>query len=396
VVARRNTKAVMTIMKVVRSWMSETAEVYLICWICLFGSSCGAAESKSLDCAIPLWTAEVIGNFSAARSVASADLIDSNRAGITFLDKERLIVHEVVLDPSHLSSRQSSDSSQFRLRVSVLDVASGKSTAAIDLGTRVHESSIQNTSGGALVRSGETLRLFSRDFVQEKELTLPHSEDTYTVTVSASGKNILINRHDEHSSHFEVLDGGTLQVRQEWIETPPLRRLYSSSDDSIAAADLNQEHILLSEFGSERWRVIGGKAKLACIGLPTFVTDSALVNACKEFSYISSDGSLIFQDSFSKGEALVRKIAVSQDGETVAVSLDRSKGSDFWDTGKGIKLLATHVLVYDLPLKKRSFTVEVNPPPKSDYDFALSPDGSRLAILSDRRVTMCSVPMDED
>jgi hypothetical protein len=382
----------MVIMKVMHSWMYKAVAVYLICWICLFGSSCCAgAESKSRDCATPLWTAEVIGNFSRARNVASADLIDSNRAGITFLDEERLVVHEVVLDASHLSSRQSSDSSQFRLRVSVLDVGSGKSTASAELGTRVRESSIQTTSGGALVRAGETLRLFSRDFVQEKELTLPRSDDTYSVTVSASGENILINRHDEHSSHFEVLDGGTLQVRQEWIETPPLRRLYSSSDDSIAAADFNQEHILFSEFGSGRWRVIGGRTKLACIGLPTFVTDSTLVNACKEFSYISSDGSLIFQDSFSKGEALVRKIAVSQAGKAVAVSLDRTKGSDSWDTGKGIKLVATYVLVYDLPLKKRSFTVEVTPPPKSDYDFALSPDGSRLAILNDRRVTMCSV-----
>jgi hypothetical protein len=171
-----------------------------------------------------------------------------------------------------------------------------------------------------------------------------------------------------------------------------LRRLYSSSDASIAAADFNQEHILFSEFGSGRWKAISGRPKLTCIGLPTLVTDNSLVNGCKEFSYMSSDGSLIFQDVFLKGEALVRKIAVSQSAKAVAVSLDRTKGSDFWDTGKGMKLVATYVLVYDLPIKKRALTVEVNPLPKSDYDFALSPDGSRLAILNDRRVTVCSVP----
>ena len=388
----RYTKTVVATLRVVRSWMYEAVAVYLICWICLFGSTCAAGESKSRDCANPLWTDEVIGDLSRARNVASPDLIDSNRAGITFLDNERLVVHEVVLNTNDLSSRQSSDSSPFRLRASVLDVGSGKTTASAEWGTRVRESSIQTTSGGALVRTGETLRLYSRDFVQEKELTLPRSEDTYTVTVSASGKTILINSHGEHSSHFEVLDGGTLRVRQEWSEAPPLRRLYSSSDASIAAADFNQEHILFSEFGSGRWNVIGGRPKLTCIGLPTLVTDSSLVNGCKEFSYLSHDGSLIFQDGFPKGEALVRKIAVSQDGKAVAVSLDRTKGSDFWDTGKGIKLVATYVLVYDLPIKKRALTVEVNPLPKSDYDFALSPDGSRLAILNDRRVTVCSVP----
>jgi hypothetical protein len=226
-----------------------------------------------------------------------------------------------------------------------------------------------------------------------EELKLPRPEDTYTVTVSASGKTILINRHDEHSSHFEVLDGETLKVRQVWSEAPPLRRLYSSSDSSIAAADFNQEHILFSEFGSARWKVIAGRPELTCIGLPTLVTDSSLLNGCKEFSYLSSDGSLIFQDGFPKGEALVRKIAVAQNGKAVAVSLDRTKGSDFWDTGKGIKLVATYVLVYDLPLRKRSLTVEMNPLPETNYDFALSPDGSRLAILNDRRVTVCSVPV---
>lgn len=296
-------------LKVLHSWMFEVVAVYLI-WICLFGFA--SAESKNRDCATPLWSAEVIGDLSGARKAASPDLIDINRAGIMFLDNERLVVHEVVLDTGNLSSRQSSGSSPFRLRASILDVGSGKTTASAEWGTRVRESSIQATIGGALVRTGETLRLYSRSFVQEKELTLPRSEDTYDVIVSASGKTILINRHDEHSSHFEVLDGGTLRVRQEWSEAPPLRRLYSSSDASIAAADFNQEHILFSEFGSGRWSVIGGRPRLTCIGLPTLVTDSSLVNGCKEFSYLSRDGSLIFQDGFPKGEALVRKIAVSR------------------------------------------------------------------------------------
>jgi hypothetical protein len=61
------------------------------------------------------------------------------------------------------------------------------------------------------------------------------------------------------------------------------------------------------------------------------------------------------------------------------------------DTGKGIRLMAMYVIVYDLSLKKRSLNVEVTPLPKNDYDVALSPEGSRLAILNDRRVAVCSI-----
>ncbi len=98
-------------------------------------------------------------------------------------------------------------------------------------------------------------------------------------------------------------------------------------------------------------------------------------------------------DGFDKGESLDRKIAIAQNGQAVAVSANRRKGTDFWDTGKGIRLVATRLVVYDLSLKKPVLTVDVAPLPKNDYDFALSPDGSELAILNDRKVSVCSVPV---
>ena len=369
--------------------------LYLIGWAAGCAVCVCAAESKNTGCTAPLWTAVVIGDLGKARNLTSPDLIDSSRAGVTFLDNGRLVVREVVLDTANLSSRQNPASSPFRLRASVFDIGLGKSTASADWGTRPHESSIWPTTGGLLIRSGEVLRLYSSDFTQLKELTLPLSHDIYTVTVSPGGKTILINRHDQHLSSFEVLDGATLEARQQWSEPPPLRRLYSSSDTSIAAADFNQEHILFSRFASRTWRNINGKPTLTCVGLPTLVTDASLVNACKQFSYMSTDGALVFEDTFSKGEALARHVAVARDGSTVAVTLDRTKGSDFWDTGHGIKLVATYILVYDLSVRKRALTVEVDPLPSNNYDFALSPDGSRLAILNDQRVTVCSVPKEK-
>jgi hypothetical protein len=119
--------------------------------------------------------------------------------------------------------------------------------------------------------------------------------------------------------------------------------------------------------------------------------DGSLVIGCKYFSYLSSAGRLLFQDGFGKSEGLEEKIAVAQNGSEVAVSLNEWKGSTFWDAGKS-QTIAKSVSVYNLAQGKRIFNIELKPSPKSDLDYALSPEGSEVAILSDRRVTVCRLP----
>jgi len=62
-------------------------------------------------------------------------------------------------------------------------------------------------------------------------------------------------------------------------------------------------------------------------------------------------------------------------------------------TEPSVCLTGLQVAVYDLSRKQRVFTVDVDPFPKNDYDFALSPNGSKLAVLNDRRVSVYSVPV---
>jgi len=62
-------------------------------------------------------------------------------------------------------------------------------------------------------------------------------------------------------------------------------------------------------------------------------------------------------------------------------------------TEASVRLTGTRIAVYDLFQKKRILNVTVDPLPKNDYDFALSPDGSELAILDDREVSVYSVPI---
>ena len=121
-------------------------------WLCAVTSAC-CAESTRQKSVIPVWSAEVVNDLGGSRKLGAPFLIDSNRAGILFLDNQRLLVYEVRLDLSHLSSRESPDqSSSFILHSSIIDANSGRVVNNKDWGTRPHESAIYVSSGGILVR----------------------------------------------------------------------------------------------------------------------------------------------------------------------------------------------------------------------------------------------------
>jgi hypothetical protein len=269
-------------------------------------------------------------------------------------------------------------------------------------GTRVRDSSILVTSGGVLIRTGETLRLLSKDFVELGKVPLPHPDpgEEWEVRVSASRRSVLLNYHNEdwgkkvNVSRFVVLDGETFEVKRTWTESPALHNRYSVSDTAIATDEHlhTPEHIFVSEFGKSRWEPVWEKSERSCAGpaVLAFVTDNSFVYGCRQFSFVSG-GQVLMSESFDKGERPVSgKVSVTPDGKRVAISLQRIKGG-FFDTER--HLAALRVAVYDLFSKRRILTVDVAPLPKNDYDFALSPDGSKLAILNDRKVLVYSVPV---
>jgi len=196
-------------------------------------------------------------------------------------------------------------------------------------------------------------------------------------------------------SHFAVLDGGTFKLKLTWTESPALNGdSYSISDTAMARNQYKDGtyYAIATEFGSRIWNPIWKESERFCPAPPTFVTDNSFIYSCRGLSLVSTKGEVLMADGFNKGESLGGKIAVAQSGRAVAVSLDRTKGIDFWDTGKGVRLVATDLLVYDPSIRKRLLTIELSPLPKNDYDFALSPDGSKLAVLNDRNVSVYSVP----
>jgi len=154
-------------------------------------------------------------DLSRARPGVAPDLFgSSNRAGVAFLDDEQLIVYAV--EPTGLfSSRQSPEiSSAFRLRVSLLDAKSGKQVMTKDWGTRPHDSAVQITSGGVLVKTGAIVKLYSTDFAQSRELPFALDPNgSYFTSVSASGKTIAISHYLKRGTIGSVILTYSMRIR---------------------------------------------------------------------------------------------------------------------------------------------------------------------------------------
>jgi hypothetical protein len=374
--------------------------------------SCGppsAAQSKVVENGNRLWTQDLVPDLG--RTIAGA----SSLAGVAFLDDERLIVYAVTRDPHQLSSRESPEiSSPFRLQAWVVDAGSGRTEAHKEWGTRVFDSAVHVTTGGILVKTGGVMKLYSADFAQARDLPLALDPNgSYFVSVSSTGHTIAISHYfrkgHNYISHLDVLDANTLQIRRSWDQYPPLFHLSMSDNVYYTRGD----SVTMTEFGSthpSKMFAVPESSKRGCAagGSRLVVSDELIVlRDCSEVLILTADAASYSLDTFN-GQGLreppgvpcepynsgISKASVAS-GETrfVALTLPNLKIRKPLLAEWRTCLDGLQIAQYDLTLKKRVSTVSVSPLPKNDYDLALSPDGSKLAVLNDRTVSVYSVPV---
>jgi len=377
----------------------KTARIAGFAMLALAGGILLASQTKARDCDSPLWSAEVLVEPGSAPG-SGAHVSDSSRAGIVFLNDKEIVVYEAGHDTTGPSSRAvREDLNPFSLRLSLIDSASGKLKSSNEQRMRTQESEVFVIAAGLLVKTGGRLALYSADLIQHRDVPFPLDRNSrFSVTVSASGKTIMLNEVLQNSSeslysHFEVLDAGTLTLRYSWNASPPLYHHYSISDQLIAAVDFNRHAIVVSDFGSASWRVVGKESGI-CAGenIPTLFNDKDFFYGCDKFIAMSSDGQSLATEAFPNGETSTTNTAVAQHAPFVSVSVNAVEMKRHLLAESRATVTATHILVYDLATKTRVLTVNVQPLPNYHFDFALSPDGSKLAILNDRRASVCAVP----
>lgn len=317
-------------------------------------------------------------------------------ASITFLDNDRIAVSEEK-PTGNLTQRNSLvGSSAFILTMQVLSASDGTKTMSESWPTRGSKSSIQAVASGFLVRTGPVLRFYNSEGKHVSELPLDESDaNEWVVLVSSSRQSILLRHYGMTLNQFVLIDADTWQVKKKWDDRPAWRPLplpYSASDEALARADSDQQSIVYSYFGSESWHQLK-PSRIGCVTAPVWVDRTSLVNAGCELSLTSISGNTLMQVPPPKHWSFDGKVAVAAKGRYVAARQDTGKGGGFWDTN--VHWTATRIAVYDLSSKTGSFGVDVVPLPRDTYDFALSPDGSKLAILVDGMLSVYHVRMIE-
>lgn len=369
-----------------------------LCLISLVGVH--ADRGKSSNSPVPLWSRDVIQYLSGPWNGHSRDFAGTEPPGIEFLDNSRLIIYET--DPlEQLASRKNPDiSSSHELHMSVLDPDSGKVLITKDWPTRAHGSYILVTSGGILVRTGEILRLCSPEFVQVREVPFASSNgyERWELRVSASRKTFLIQHNTQASTRLEVLDGNTFEVKQTWVEPRFYQVPPSISDHQLIEPTYEKRRlgVIISEFGTANWRPIWWMPlPKTCSNTPWFVTNDLVIFGCTEVVLLTKEGEVLMTEPLDKDEYTTMdmisphfSVAPSENGKFAAVPISHISGIALdmaHDT-------ARRVMVFNLSRRMRVLTVAMTPLTKVHYSIALSPDGSKLAILNDKQVSVYSVP----
>jgi hypothetical protein len=332
-------------------------------------------------------------------------LFDRTRVGVVFVSNQQLVAYEMDEDAGQLSSRLNPEvSSPFRLRLFVIDASSGTRESTKEWGTALKSSTVQAISDGVLVQTGNVVRLCSDNFIKCKESKIQlEKEEMLFTSVSPTGKTIMLNRADlsTNSSKLDIIDAKGNSLHS-WSDSPALYHNYAMSDTDIVAFQAPPPIIAVTKLGSTQWQnltaVLGRKPRLFCDhNALTFYSDH-------EFLYgvwsddtgnlvASSDtGEVILKDPLGKETCVSDRMSVAQQGRFVAISLSAYTVRRGFLTEASRRLKSIQVAVYDMAIKARALTVTLDPLPNNDYDFALSPDGSRLAVLTDREVSVYSVP----
>jgi hypothetical protein len=386
---------------------------------CFWTAGCILAAQPTSLAQSPIWSQEVLPDLGRTRPGTSPHLLDgSNAAGVALLNAQ--LIMYFVEPTERLSSRKSPEiSSAFQLRVFLLDTKSGKQILTRDWGTRRHDSAVQITSGGVLVKTGAIVKLYSTDFAQSRDLPLALDPNgSYFTSVSASGKTIAISHYFKKEknwiSHIDVLDASSLKIRASWDQDPPIFYL-SMSDERFITINPFRRIVSLTQFGNTSQSkavptagALGRGCPPGGIGVKMVSDESIVLEGCNKVLLLNPSGVSsaldAFADNASAGPAssqcgtyipsMFNKMAMVASGAPfVALSLPAIKVKKHLLTEPSVCLTGLQVAVYDLTLKQRVFTVNVDPLPKNDYDFALSPDGSKLVILNDRNVSVYSVPV---
>lgn len=305
-----------------------------------------------------------------------------------------------------------------RLRAIFLDASTGKITNAASWPTESRASRIIAAREGKMVTwGGSDLALYAPNLTLLKRLTLPPiGLALWSARASPTGKNILLDSAKMSKGSWIWVETDSLKIVSSWVDEPSGYRTISDQLIATSTCWSGYECRLrvptlnggssCKETGPKcepqvRIRGLSTEWKTIAPGephtYPQFINEDMLflfLPGSNSGRLISTDGKLLFEEpkGIRSGGCWGIGGLPSADGRRFVIPSCQVKGANpMFDIGGHIVL--KQIVVYDVGPEIRPCVLDVKGPNIQNHmDFALSPDGSKLAVLSDEFVEVFRLP----
>lgn len=317
------------------------------------------------------------------------------RTSLWFLDNSTIVVTFITREGEpKLSTRESSDASAaLRLRAVFFDAESGHVTNTAAWPTVTRFASIVAVQGGKFVtQRGSELTLYSAGLKDLKGLKLPSAgDDEWFAYPSPAGKSLLFittNLRTHSPVPWIWVNTDSLTVARSWREVQSgwvgISDHYIAMTKCVWFFDCQPEVEVRPVDGN--WKTISS-ADRHNMPHPQFVDDDTVFLLGRPTELLRADGQIVFTDD-TPLEGCWWGAVVASSTQRVATPSCKLKGA-IPSLDMGGHDVLEKLLVYDAPFRGPSYVLDLKGPVMKDLTtLAISPDGSRLAILNVEKLTL--------
>lgn len=318
------------------------------------------------------------------------------RTSLWFLDKNTVAATFVTREGEpKLSKRGSLDvNAPLRLRALFFDANSGKVTNTNAWPTDSKMAGIVSTHDGKfVVQTGNVLTLYSPRLDALKTLRLPAVEGWGWVAVpSPTGRTLLLTPFGISASAIPWLWIKTdqLEINRSWQDIQSGNLTISDDKIAMAACVWVQNCEPTIEIGAPEadWKPIA-RVDRKTESYIHFVNEEMLFLLSDPAKLIRATGEVEFvQDMHSFGGCWPPQVVPAANGRRFVVPSCKLKGA-VRELDIGGHNVLKNLLIYDAPFRGPSYVLDLKGPElKNLTTLAVSPDGSRIAILNIQTLTL--------
>jgi hypothetical protein len=312
----------------------------------------------------------------------------STTAGSAFLGEDQLVTYQVFYRAERLGKRKPEDveGSPYFLRFVSFDLSHGSTNTLGELPATPEWNIVKRTCCGWAIRTGNEVRLTNDDLGTRVLIPAP-TKRNFEIAVSPDGKSVLVMSWDMKRGDYVLYDARSFTVRDRWTGSPGLAFNTISNQEILFSSNCEVD---VAGFGEEFRQLFVCKpaSKPPYCWFAQFVSDDAIAVAANRAFLLFDRDRQAYQETLCNDCRIEMKFATSKNGAFVAVWISTEKRNAWLDSGKTV---AQEISIYDLKQWKKISTISIMPLPKHHFDFALSPSGSKLAVLDDWQLSVFPV-----